>query len=259
MIPCFFGDARHQLYGVYHPATGATTRRTGVVLCYPGPQEYRQAHWVYRRLAALLSERGVHVLRFDYYATGDSAGASPDGRLAHWVRDVRTATEELQDLAGIRRASLVGMRLGAAVAARAAADVDVVDLVLWDPVVRGTDYLAALDAEHAAGLRDRIYPVDGRTAPDEVLGFVLPEPVREEIATVDLTVDGCGRPARVLIVAADEEPGYGVLDTALRARGIASEFRHVPDVTLARGGHLRSDTLMARHIPGAIADFVVGR
>ena len=260
MIPCFFGDADRQLFGVYHPASGAPARRAGVVLCYPAPQEYRQAHWAYRRLAGLLAERGLHVLRFDYYGTGDSAGDSGEGRLAQWVADVGTAAQELQDVAGVRRTSLVGMRLGAAVAARAAAaGVDAADLVLWDPVVRGADYLAVLDAEHAAGMGSHPYPVDERTAPDELLGFVLPPAARAEIAAVDLAADGCGRPNRVLVVVGDEGAEYAALDAAFREAGVASERRHVPDPTLARGGHTSNDTLVARHIPGVIADFLARR
>ena len=257
VIPSFFGDAHRQLFGVYHPASDAPARRAGVVLCYPGPQEYRQAHWAYRRLAALLAERGLHVLRFDYHATGDSAGASSEGRLAQWVADVDTAVRELQDIAGVRRTSLVGMRLGGAIAARAVAGgVPAADLVLWDPVVFGSEYLAGLDTEHAMGLRNRTYPEDDRGDADEVLGFVLAPKMRADIAAIDLTTEGCGQPGRVLVVAADECAEYTALDGALRSRGVASELRHVPDATLARGGHVSNDTLVARQIPAVVADFV---
>ncbi len=260
VIPCFFGDAHRQLFGVYHPAADAPARRAGVVLCYPGPQEYRQAHWAFRRLAGLLADRGLHVLRFDYFGTGDSAGEASEGRLGQWVADVRTAVRELQDMAGVRRVSLVGLRLGGAIAARAAADgVPAADLVLWDPVVRGVDYLSGLDTEHAAGMRDRTYPEDERTDADEVLGASLTAAARADLAAVDLIAEGCGRPGRVLVVAADGGAEYAELDASLRARGVASELRRVPDATLARGGHWSNDTLMARHVPAAIADFLGGR
>lgn len=278
MTPCFFGDARRQLFGVHHPASdapgagtsvagtlaagtlaaGTPARRTGVVLCYPGPQEYRQAHWAYRRLAALLAERGLPVLRFDYHATGDSAGDAAEGRLAQWVDDVATAAQELRDVAGVRRIALVGMRLGAAIAARAAAaaGASVTDLVLWDPVVCGADYLAGLDAEHAAGLRNRAYPEDDQGDADEVLGFILPPTMRAAVAEVDLVAEGCGRPNRVLVIAGDDGPEYAALEATLGARGLACALHHVADPTLARGGHWSSDTLVARHAPGVIADFL---
>ncbi|HEY0777633.1 MAG TPA: alpha/beta hydrolase [Gemmatirosa sp.] len=262
MLPRFFGDTGRQLFGVYHPASAAPgvsaqVRRTGVVLCYPGPQEYRQAHWAYRRLAGLLADGGVHVLRFDYVGTGDSAGASSDGSLAQWADDVRAAARELQDVAGVRRTALVGLRLGAVIAARAcAAGLAVSDLVLWDPVVRGTEYLAGLDAEQGSGLEDRRYPEDDRRASDELLGFEMTAAMRAEIGAVDLTVEACGAPGRVLVIAADDGPEYGAFGAALTARATRCEVRHVADATLARGGHWASDTLMARNIPGVIRDFI---
>src|SRR5919201_1417748 len=89
----------------------------GIVLCYPGPQEYNVAHLAFRKLAGLLARRGWHVLRFDYRGTGDSAGASDEGDPTLWIQDLRAAVAELKDIAGISAVSVVGLRLGAAVAA----------------------------------------------------------------------------------------------------------------------------------------------
>ncbi len=75
-LPLFFGDPARQLFGVYHPAAEGNAAERAVVLCAPSPQEYMPTHWAYRRLAALLAKAGVHVLRFDYFGMGDSAGAS---------------------------------------------------------------------------------------------------------------------------------------------------------------------------------------
>src|SRR6185503_11019550 len=53
--------------------------------------------------------------------TGDSAGESGGGRVSTWVEDVALAAQELKDSAEVERVSVVGMRLGAALAARAVA------------------------------------------------------------------------------------------------------------------------------------------
>jgi pimeloyl-ACP methyl ester carboxylesterase len=105
-----------------------------------------QVHWNFRRLARLLCEAGFHVLRFDYYATGDSAGPSSEGTLEQWRQDIRSAVSEVADLSGVSRLSAVGFRLGAAILMDV--DVRLRSLVLWEPVVDGPDYVASLRVMH---------------------------------------------------------------------------------------------------------------
>ena len=114
MNPFFFGSSEERLLGVHHPPRGRVPREVGVLLCYPLGQEYMRAHRAFRQLAMLLARRGFHVLRFDWFGTGDSAGAGEEGSIARWLEDARTAIDELKDTAGVTRVSLVGLRLGAA-------------------------------------------------------------------------------------------------------------------------------------------------
>ena len=82
------------------------------------------------------------MLRFDYFGTGDSAGAGEEGSVEQWSRDVDTAIDELRDTTSLDRVSLVGLRFGGLLAADVAArrkDLDRV--VLWDPIVRGEQYV----------------------------------------------------------------------------------------------------------------------
>src|SRR5262245_24413810 len=142
MNPFFFGSSERPLFGVHHPPRERGARETGVVLCYPMGQEYMRSHRAFRQLANLLTRAGQHVFRFDYFATGDSSGASGEGSLAQWLADVNQAIDELKDNASLASVSLVGLRLGAALAARASAGrADIDRLVLWDPVVLGPSYL----------------------------------------------------------------------------------------------------------------------
>ncbi len=104
-----------------------------------------------RQLAIRLSATGIHTLRFDFFGTGDSAGEMVDADLAGWETDIELAMEELLDIVGSARMTLIGLRLGATLAARVAArrsrDLDA--LVLWDPILSGPDYLASLGAATA--------------------------------------------------------------------------------------------------------------
>ena len=259
MIPQLFGDAGAPLFGVYHPPAGAPARPVGVVLCHPGPQEYRQAHWIFRRLAGMLAAGGLHVLRFDYFATGDSAGDSHEGTLARWVADVGTAARELRDLSGVRRIALVGMRLGAAIAARASAGgLAVRDLVLWDPVVSGAAYLAQLESVQRAALRERRWPQAAEVGPDELLGYPLRPALAAEIAAVDLLCEPAGAAERALLVCAGEDPRWEALHARLRGGAPTAALVRVEDPSLAEPAW-HADTLLAHAGSRAIATHLTGR
>ena len=104
-----------------------------------------RSHWAFRRLSELLVSEGCHVLRFDYFGTGDSAGNCEEARLLNWVDDICTAYLELKEISGAREITLVGLRFGAVLAAKASVkNIKVKELILWDPVVNGKDYINGL-------------------------------------------------------------------------------------------------------------------
>lgn len=199
MNPFFFGTRQRRLFGVYSPArasaSGAvgSSRTRAVVLCAPWGQEYLRAHRAIKQLATLLNQAGVHVLRFDWFGTGDSAGEMLDASLAGWQADLETAIDELKDTTDAARVGLVGLRLGgtlaACVAARRPKDVD--SLVLWDPVVSGEAYLKELLAEAPART-----PEHG--GGHEVMGFALSDAMAAELRA--LVLPAAALPARTLVV-----------------------------------------------------------
>lgn len=147
MNPFFFGDSKEPLYGVYQPPATAA-RDEGVVLCYPFGQEGMRAHRAMRQLAMLLTKKGYHVLRFDYRGTGDSALDMEEIEAQMWLDDVGVAIEELREMSGVSQISVVGLRLGALVAAAASTmRSDISRLVLWDPILSGADYVRELQQE----------------------------------------------------------------------------------------------------------------
>jgi uncharacterized protein len=261
VIPKFFGRSGEQLFGAYHPPAGnaGTGPRLGVVLCYPGPHEYRQIHWTYHRLAALLSSAGLHVLRFDYSCTGDSAGETDSATLERWEADIVTAAAELRDLSSVRRVALVGMRLGASLAVRACTrGVRAADLVLWDPVVRGADYVRQLAGVQEAGLRAARFPVDDWRPPDELLGHRVPEEMRHALEGLDLLDDPLPTPDRALVICGEAGGDGAMLATRLREGGVACTYSHVPDVSLARE-EWHHDTMLCRQVPAAIVAHLTRR
>jgi pimeloyl-ACP methyl ester carboxylesterase len=135
MTPFYFGTRRRRLFGVYDPAHKIGKAARAAVICHPWGNEQIHAYRTLRQLASRLSQDGFHVLRFDYYGTGDSAGDTGDNDFAGSRSDVETAMAELRDMTGVARLTLVGLRLGACLAAVACAgrteEIDA--LVLWDP------------------------------------------------------------------------------------------------------------------------------
>ena len=101
------------------------------------------SHGVVRQFARRLVSEGFAVLRFDCEGEGDSEGKSSELGLEEWVQDTLDAAVFLQER-GVDRVSLFGCRLGAGVAAMAAAEIRVDTLLLWCPIADGSAYLKEL-------------------------------------------------------------------------------------------------------------------
>jgi alpha/beta superfamily hydrolase len=136
MIPFYFGSDDQRLYGVYEAALNSGATSQAAVLCNPVGNEYIHAHRTMRNLSSRLSKAGFHVLRFDYYGTGDSSGDSHEGSPRRWCEDINAAISELKEMTGAVRISLIGLRFGANLAAQVAARTPgVIDsLALWEPL-----------------------------------------------------------------------------------------------------------------------------
>jgi uncharacterized protein len=209
MTPLFFGSSQRRLYGAYDPPQGMRPGARAVVLCYPWGQEYLRAHRSVRRLANMLAAVGCHVLRFDYFGTGDSMGTAHEVSRRGWEQDIETAIEELQDTSGTTQVSLVGLRLGATLAAHVAVRKKklVHTLVLWDPVVSGPEYLAEL---LGAGQDVGAGPVGG-----EVEGFPMTDSFAAEIRELDVVALVPELPARTRFIQTAPLPSHATLRAAL--------------------------------------------
>lgn len=229
--PVWFGDPSRPLAGWMAVPEGDRAH-AGVVLCPPMGEEGRAAHRTFRRLALALAEQGILALRFDYDGTGDSAGQQHDpDRVAAWLDSVARARAELLD-AGAPTVALLGMRLGATLAATHADDLrrageEVPALVLWDPCASGRAFLREgealmrLSEEHAAvglggppddGLRHTPgFQYDAATAAD-LRGLDLARVAGERLAAYTL-----------LLVRPDRPPAASLLDR-LRSGGGVQEL-----------------------------------
>jgi uncharacterized protein len=228
MKPFHFGTSKSPLYGVYHAPSGPGAA-SGVVLCAPFGHEYIRSHRMLRLLASRLAEAGLHVLRFDYSACGDSAGASEDGSFEQWRKDVNAAADELKDMAMVPRVSFVGLRLGATLAMYSAAgrsDVDTV--VACDPVLAGGPHLADLAALQARWFETRPpfqVPATWR-GPAELIGFPVTERLRQELDAADVRTIARWPARRVVLVASGGTRSDELQSHILGSKG-ACESRQV--------------------------------
>jgi len=133
----------HVFAGHYRPEAPASR---AVVLCHPLGEEKLWAHRVLVSFARDVAAAGVSVLRIDFRGEGDSDREFEESDLETRIADASLAIDAVRSLnPGVTEVSLVGLRLGAAVAAAAAARrTDVARLVLWDPVTDGVAYMQAV-------------------------------------------------------------------------------------------------------------------
>lgn len=226
-VPFFFGDK--QLFGNYH--TPSTSARDGVaVLCYSFAGEYIHSHRTYRQLATRLARIGLPTLRFDYYATGDSAGEDVEATLDQWITDTHTAIAEAQRRSGSQRVFLVGLRMGAVMAARAAAERDdVAGLVLWEPAVSGSVYWDDISEWHEHKLRYLLArPAAHSDDLIERLGMVMSHQMVADMQAIDLTTQITRKPAQsALVIESEEHEPVKALCHTLESLGTAVEYLHL--------------------------------
>jgi len=204
-ITTWFGPDDRPLFGRIHVPDLADGR--GVVLCPSLGLEGEASQLAFRSLATALAATGCTVLRFDYDGTGDSAGLLSDpGRMAAWLDSIAAAIAYLRE-SGATQIHLVGARLGAAFAVRAAErDGDIASLALWYPWSKGSQFL-----RYQRALR-RMYAIsDDPTSAGggtEIPGFVLDAEVTADLRDLDGAATGPGLPETVLIIeSADPDTG----------------------------------------------------
>lgn len=131
-----------ELPGMLYLPEADAGARPAVLLCDAFADERKAACLAMVRLARALAARGFPVLRFDYRGCGDGPGDFRDATVSTRLEDIAVAAECLKAEAGRSRLALGGMRLGAALAARAAQGrADVCALVLLEPIADGRAYV----------------------------------------------------------------------------------------------------------------------
>jgi pimeloyl-ACP methyl ester carboxylesterase len=234
--PTFFGQP--PLFGIHHPPTRTVASGgDAVLICPPLGHEHTRTHRALKLLGQALARAGHHVLRFDFRGLGDSWGQTEDGGVEEWCDDIDVALEELAARSGAKRLTLVGLRVGGALAAasltrRRQGSLSAHRLILWDPVLSGREFLEAamaLESEfiNDAGRFPAPTPVSrgiARRAPgDHLLGYAFPSPVRASLGSLDLTSLTPWPVGSTAIVLSRPSLGCETLVARVRASGLHIE------------------------------------
>lgn len=206
-----------RLFAFLHLPDGAP--HAGAVLCAPLAEEKLWSHRVFVSFARELAARGWAVLRFDFRGEGDSDRRFEETDFETRLEDTHAAIDELKRKTGVSKLALVGLRLGAIIAAAAAAKRDDVNrLLLWDPVVDGADYmqsvlrinLMAQMAIHRKVVEDRDALVARlqRRETVNIEGYDLGLALFEQVSAVKLAESLAARPlsCRIVSIAARQAP-----------------------------------------------------
>jgi predicted alpha/beta hydrolase len=165
-------------------------------------------------IARALAREGFDVLRFDYRGCGESSGSPEEFTFEDHAEDAAVAAVELERRAGVPCRGMLGLRLGAAVAARAAwATGREPLLVMWEPVADGARYCGELlrtamanelvDSGAAPRTRAEMEAALSRNESVVVDGHPLTRGMFTSLATVDLAEGGRPTASPVLIMQID--------------------------------------------------------
>lgn len=194
-IDSFFFGAQASLYGVlYHGA--AMRAKRAVLLCAPIGAEEIRTTFVLTRLARRLASQGVPTLRFDFFGTRDSLGEDHDAHPDRWHADILAARRALIERTGATQVVAIGVRLGATLLLHTTTAADGADplwenIVVWDPVTDGAEYVRELERMHARALHSLV-ALRGwrRPRPDparrELIGFTYAREALDAIGRLTL-------------------------------------------------------------------------
>jgi alpha-beta hydrolase superfamily lysophospholipase len=234
----YFDSGGHRLFGWFNAPAAQATADIGLVICKPFGYEALCSHRGLRAFAEAAAAIGVPSLRLDYLGTGDSAEIdSQADQLEVWTRDVRAAVDELRRRTGVRQVCLLGVRLGALLAALAAAEcTGAISLILIAPIVSGRRYLRELRTTRLAaalgkGQLPSTAPTDSaevNAGSIEVSGFWMSAATLEALKKVDLSAYTASPVSDVLVIDGKGLPGASAWTQQLIGRGLQAKYLVLP-------------------------------
>jgi uncharacterized protein len=177
----FFPSGGGRLYGSLY-AAASPSRSSGVVICNSWGFEANQADQTMHRTALAMARAGGAGLIFHYPGFGDSEGDLGEATMDALADAAVDAVEEASRRLPGTRWTLVGLMLGASVAALAARRAGAERLLLIQPALQPSRYFSRLErSAKRAAVR-----VPARAG--NAYGYPLPRPILEAAPAIDAAV-----------------------------------------------------------------------
>ncbi len=183
--PCWLNKDSAPVFSWLHLPESQSISETGIVICNPLGYEYSHTHRTIRHLSNNLATAGFANIRFDYHGTGDSfSDLFEEKRIETFLENIESAINTLKEKTGVTKICLIGLRLGATLAASFCEKTSVDKLVLWAPCIKGRAYvreMIALEklASHSANSDDNKGIIDSG-------GFIVTEETADELKKINL-------------------------------------------------------------------------
>jgi alpha-beta hydrolase superfamily lysophospholipase len=240
--PVYFGSGDYRVFGWLHGISDQLPASVGLVICKPFGFEAMSAHLSVRAFADAAAELGIPALRFDYGGTGDSEDLAPGAdQLEAWTQDVMAAVQELQRRTGVERVCLLGIRLGALLAAAAAERMPQVRaLIAVAPIISGRRYLKEMRTFElaAAQTQSALTPSAVKIQSHEtelagpghmeVSGFFLHAKTIAALQQVDLLTLPSPPLSDALVIDRVDLPGARAWSEVLTSAGIRTQYVALP-------------------------------
>jgi alpha/beta superfamily hydrolase len=221
-------------FGWFHEPVNSTRSKMGLVLCSSFGNENDATYRSLRNLASAAAEKGIATLRFDYYGSGDSAGADTENdHPSAWLSGIHAAIDALRKQDNIEKICILGIRLGALLAAVVANErTDICGYIALAPIPSGRAFLREALLRNEQETRGEEFDL-------ELAGYVLTPLAQNEFKSLDLLSMTCAPAKNVLIIAPDTRRATQQWIAQLSAQGSHVEIDTQCDLkpVIERGGH----------------------
>jgi alpha-beta hydrolase superfamily lysophospholipase len=224
MIPVYISGC----FGVLH--AGSSNR--AALICGSLSDEALNSYRPLVFLAEQLAAAEIPTLRLAYYGTGDSAGEDDEAnRFDRWLDSISAAVAWLCEHCGVGAVTLIGHRIGASLAARAACDIDAVDSLVLVAPSSGRQLLHELTL--SARIAQRVWqtnqPVDDGNW-FESHGLRINRATRDALNALDIRKLPCPPAAQALLLDSADHPAARNLVQALQGIGTTTSLEVCEDL-----------------------------